>query len=69
MIPNKKCILSQRLKEREWTQSKLSQETGIPQSIISRYCTSTTNFNINYLFAIVEVLGLEKIDDLFEDQD
>ncbi|MBA4603282.1 helix-turn-helix domain-containing protein [Thermoactinomyces mirandus] len=64
--PNMKCILNDLLKEKGWTQKKLSVETGIPQSILSVYGKSgVTNYNINYLFAIKRMLGLNNIDELF----
>lgn len=68
MIPNKRCVLARILKEKGWTQERLAQETGVAQSIISRYCKATTNYNVNYLYAFVKALGLSSIDDLFEDE-
>lgn len=63
---NIRCTLSEKLKEKGYTQKKLSDETGVPQSILSVYGKSgVTNYNINYLFAIKRALELESIDELF----
>lgn len=67
--PNMKCILKDLLKEMDWTQTKLSTESKVPQSILSVYCkSSVTNYNINYLFAIKRALGLNSIDQLFKEE-
>jgi predicted transcriptional regulator len=67
--PNIKCVLNKLLKEMGWTQTKLSSETNIPQSILSVYGKSgVTNYNISYLFAIKRTLGLNSIDELFKEE-
>lgn len=64
-----KCILNEILKEKGYTQKRLSDETGIPQSILSVYGKSgVTNYNINYLFVIKRALGLNSIDELFTEK-
>jgi transcriptional regulator with XRE-family HTH domain len=67
MIKKKKCILAKILKQKNWSQMKLSQETGISQSVISRYCRDANSYKIDYLFAIKEALGLSSIEELFDD--
>lgn len=51
------------LDERNMTQSKLSELSGVPQSAISRFDRNSQHSDI-HVFAIARALGL-KVDDLF----
>ncbi|MDN4070866.1 helix-turn-helix transcriptional regulator [Paenibacillus vini] len=52
------------LNERNMTQSKLSELSGVPQSAISRFDRNSQHSDI-HVFAIARALGL-RADDLFE---
>lgn len=57
-------ILNKRLKERNLTQTQLSNLTGIGQGTISRFDRNSQHRD-EHLFLISKALGL-KIEDLFE---
>lgn len=56
--------LMELLKQKGWTQLKLSEETGIPQGSISRFDTNKRHDDY-HLFAISKALGVT-IEELFE---
>ncbi|WP_211147017.1 helix-turn-helix domain-containing protein [Paenibacillus dokdonensis] len=56
--------LTELLKQKGWTQMKLSEVTGIPQGSISRFDTNKRHDDY-HLFAISKALGLT-IEELFE---
>jgi transcriptional regulator with XRE-family HTH domain len=68
VVKKKKCILARILKERNWSQMKLAEESGVSQSVISRYCRDASTYSVDYLFAIKEALELPSIESLFEDK-
>lgn len=58
-------IIRQKLKEKDMTQRELAEETGLTESIISRYCHGTRNPRLYNVLKIAEVLDLT-LDDLRE---
>lgn len=56
--------LSKILKERDITQTKLSEMTGVPQSAISRFDTNKQHMDV-HLVSISKALNL-RIEELFE---
>lgn len=56
--------LNELLKQRGWTQMKLSEESGVPQGAISRF-DKTTQGKYSHLFSLARALGVS-VEDLFE---
>ncbi|MCU6709426.1 helix-turn-helix domain-containing protein [Paenibacillus sp. J5C_2022] len=56
--------LTEILKQRGITQSKLSEMTGVPQSAISRFDRNTQHSDV-HVFAIAKALGVN-VEELFE---
>lgn len=67
-MKKRKCRLAELLKEKNWSQMNLAELSGVPQSVVSRYCRGASTYSIDYLFAIKEALELDSIDDLFEEE-
>jgi len=68
-----KIILKELLKEAGVTQKEVSEATGVPQAVISRYMYGVQTYKIEYLIAIKNFLSkrlghVNHIDDLFEDE-
>jgi hypothetical protein len=57
--------LGEILKERGWTQTYLSQLSGVPQGAISRF-DKISQRKDEHLFAIKHALGLSSVEELFE---
>lgn len=55
--------------EQGYTQTALSQLSGVPQTVISRYSRGSELYNPSYLFALADALKLDNIGQLFEDED
>jgi transcriptional regulator with XRE-family HTH domain len=64
---NVKPKLNRILKERNITQMKLSELSGVPQGSISRF-DKNNRFESSHLFSIAKALNL-KIENLFEEVD
>lgn len=56
--------LNKLLKEKGWTQMKLSEKSGVPQGSISRF-DKNTRHESSHLFSISRALGVS-VEDLFE---
>jgi transcriptional regulator with XRE-family HTH domain len=57
--------LKEILDQKGWTQEYLSQQSGVPQSAISRFDRSTQRKD-QHLFQLRIALGLKTVDELFE---
>lgn len=52
--------------EKGYTQTALSQKSGVPQTVISRYARGSELYNPSYLFALADALELDNIGHLFK---
>jgi transcriptional regulator with XRE-family HTH domain len=68
-VKKKRCILKRLMAEKKYTQTALSELSGVPQTVISRYARGSSSYDASYLFALAEALELESIENLFEDEE
>ncbi|MGD6975979.1 helix-turn-helix domain-containing protein [Bacillus altitudinis] len=60
-----RCLLSDRLRERGYTQTQLADRTGYDKSIISKYVKGTRGMNFDTAKTIAAAINCT-IDDLYE---
>jgi transcriptional regulator with XRE-family HTH domain len=64
MIVNVRPRLSELMKEKGWTQTKLAEASGVPQGSISRFDKNERHVD-SHVFSIARALGVS-VEDLFE---
>jgi DNA-binding XRE family transcriptional regulator len=59
-----KCLLRQRLRQAEMTQTELAERVNLSRIMISHFCTGRKKMNLNQAKAISDVLNCS-IEDLY----